>query len=138
MPKFVKNYNDSEHSAIGQAPNTVDEKDEQEIIDEARVHTWERMSNRDIHPGDTIRLPNKRGTFEKEGQRYSNDIYTVDTIGRSKLSVKNAEGNAVKKRYRIDDVLIVPKTSKAIETPNVNKAKKKVKVARALMKEGIF
>jgi hypothetical protein len=35
----------------------------------------------DIQKGDFVRLLNKRGVFEKEGQRFTCKIYLVDAVG---------------------------------------------------------
>lgn len=137
LPQIVENYNSSYHKAIKTEPDKVDNNKEQEIMDESLVDAIDRLSEIDLEIGDKVRVPNKKGHFQKEGQNFSNGIYTVETIGWSRITVRNAEGNLLKKNYRIAEVLKVPKSSKPIDTGKIKQAKKKNTISRRIRKEGL-
>ena len=137
LPRFVKNYNNSFHRAIQMEPSKVDEAKEKQIMEDQTLQALTRISEVDINPGDKVRLPNKRGTFEKEGQNYSNEVYTVDKIGWARLTVKKEDGTPIKKNYKISEVLKVPKNSKSIQTESIKSAKKDAQVKQRVRKEGV-
>ena len=74
LPQILENYNNSFHRSIGIEPINVDIETEKEIIDDSIVHAIDRLDDIDIQVGDKVRLPNKKGPFEKEGQNFSNGI----------------------------------------------------------------
>ena len=61
----------------------------------------------DIKVGDFIRIPNKKSTFEKEGETYSKSIYAVNSVTDSKKEIKKIHGNILKTTYNIFQVLKV-------------------------------
>jgi hypothetical protein len=136
LDEFVENYNNSINSAIALKPIKVSERREQRIIDKDLEENRKHAEHL-VNVGDVVRLPVKKGTFDKEGQYFSTEVYTVDEIGPSKLSVRNKKGNLLKKKYRISEVLVIPKGSKPIVQEKIKKAKKVAKVARKLQQEGI-
>ena len=55
-----------------------------------------------------------KGTFEKEKQRFSSEIYTSVEQDGYKYILKDGEGNAVKRRYRPSELLKVDKVKERI------------------------
>ena len=53
--------------------------DEVDLIRDIIKHNL-KISNDSIKKGDFVRLLNKRGAFEKEGQRFTGKIYLVTEI----------------------------------------------------------
>jgi hypothetical protein len=80
LKDFVENYNSSYHSSIRRIPERLEIFDEVKLIRESIAHN-NKISNLDIQKGDFVRLLNKRGAFEKEGQRFTCKIYLVDEVG---------------------------------------------------------
>ncbi len=52
---------------------------------------------------------NKRGVFEKEGQRYTGKIYLVEEVGLNSLKVQDRDN-----KFSLNEVLKVPATSQEI------------------------
>jgi hypothetical protein len=74
---FLNNYNSSYHSSIKKIPERLKIFDEVDLIRDSIAHN-NKISNSKIKIGDFVRLLNKRGVFEKEGQRYTRKIYLVE------------------------------------------------------------
>jgi hypothetical protein len=86
LEDFVENYNSSYHSSIRKIPERLEIFDEVDLIRESIAHN-NKISNSDIQKGDFVRLLNKRGAFEKEGQRFTCKIYLVDKVGLNSVRV---------------------------------------------------
>ena len=80
-----------------------------ELIRESIAHN-NKISNSDIQKGDFVRLLNKRGAFEKEGQRFTCKIYLVDEVGLNSMRVQGKEYN-----YNFIEVLKVSSLSQEID-----------------------
>ena len=130
LPKFVKNYNNSEHSVIKKKPKNVTIKDEKRIIQDAIDKTVSIIPS--IKVGDKVRLAVPKQTFKKEGKRFTDKVFTVSKVNRKSIIVEGS-----KKRYSMEEVLIVPKESKSLKQKNIVQAKKADKVRRTLRKEGV-
>jgi hypothetical protein len=52
-----------------------------------------------IHEGDFVRLLNKRGAFEKEGQRFTCKLYLVDDVGLNSVNVQVRRTSLIWQRY---------------------------------------
>jgi hypothetical protein len=63
--------------------------DEAELIRKSIAHN-NQVESDSIKRGDFVRLLNKRGAFEKEGQRFTCKIYLVEEVGLHSVVV---EGN---------------------------------------------
>ena len=86
----------------------------EELFDEAELIRGKIKHNKDlddlpISKGDFVRLLNKRGTFEKEGQRYSGRIFIVEKVGLNSIKVQGYEN-----KFKVSEVLKVPPQSKEI------------------------
>ena len=69
-----------------------------------------KISESAINKGDFVRLLNKRGVFEKEGQRYTGKIYLVSEVGLNSVKVQGKHN-----KYNISEVLKVPPSSQEID-----------------------
>jgi hypothetical protein len=59
--------------------------------------------------GDFVRLLNKKGTFEKEGQRFTCKVYIVENVGLNSIKVQGKD-----RKFKMPEVLKVSPTSKEI------------------------
>ena len=48
-----------------------------------------KISNALLQKGDFVRLLNKRGAFEKEGQRFTGKIYLVTEVGLNSVWIES-------------------------------------------------
>lgn len=136
--RLIQNYNNTYNSAIGMKPKDVSTKKEKKILDDTFINSLEEVSTKDLNTGDYVRLPLIKKAFEKEGQRYSNKVYTVDKIGINKVSIRDMDGHLLGKRYNINQLLKVPKSSIEAKTDKIEEAKKDDRVRRVVeQKEGI-
>ena len=81
-----------------------------------------------IAKGDFVRLANKRGTFEKEGQRYTGRIFIVESVGINSIKVQGCDN-----KFKMSEVLKVPPNSREINNSlrerqlNLFKADKRIR-----------
>ena len=135
---LIRNYNNTYHSAIDMKPKDVSPKKEREILDETFARSLDMISTKDLKKGDYVRVPLIQKSFDKEGQKYSNKVYIVDSIGFNKVSIRDLDGDLVNKRYNINQLLKVPKESTIVQTSNIDQAKMDDRVRRVVeQKEGI-
>ena len=99
----MENYNSSYHSSIKKIPERLD------LIRESIAHN-NRLDSSSIKRGDFIRLLNKRGAFEKEGQRSTCKIYIVEGVGLNSIWVQDKE-----KKFNLSEVLKVSLLSQNID-----------------------
>jgi hypothetical protein len=90
LQDFVENYNSAYHSTIKNIPERLELFDEVELIRKSIEHNL-KINNSNIEKGDFVRLLNKRGTFEKEGQRFTGKIYLVQEVGLHSVRVQGRE-----------------------------------------------
>ena len=130
---FVNNYNNTVHSMLGVTPKSVTRQEEGLIISEAMEHNYRIKQNNNIKVGDKVRLPLSKSKFEKEGKNFSDEVYTVNRVLLTNLTV---DGKT--KKYRISEVLKVPPSSVEVNTENIKQAKKTDRVRRIVEeKEGL-
>jgi hypothetical protein len=138
FPYLIYNYNNTIHSAIKMRPSDVTLKDENSILNKS-IQKSEKIKNRfkHINVGDVVRIPLKKDLFEKEGQTYSSELYTVDSIRNSKVAVRNPQGNLLRNKYNIQEIQLAGshQVSKPLET--IKKAKKENKIERLIKREGL-
>jgi hypothetical protein len=136
--KFITNYNNTIHSSIKLEPAEVSLEKEKEILDD-KVEKYRSINtNKDnIQVGDKVRLPITKAKFQKEGQRYSSDLYEVAELLQSKLKVRNSKGNLLKKEYSINLVQKVDQDAKENDSSEIIEAKTQDKSKRNLEKEGL-
>ncbi len=133
LPQLVKNYNNSEHSFIHEKPKDVTPTEEKAIIDDA-IEKTQNIKNKKISIGDSVRIPNKKGLFEKQGKNYSDLIYVVHSVGISKVEVSR-NSSVLKTKYNIDQLLLIPKDSKDLNQANIIEKDKQAKITRNIKKE---
>ena len=105
---FTENYNSSYHSGIQGIPERLEIFDEAELIRTNIKHNRE-LKKLPIAKGDFVRLANKRGTFEKEGQRYTGRIFIVENVGLNSIKAQGYDN-----KFKMSDVLKVSPQSKEI------------------------
>ncbi len=108
LQDFVENYNSSYHSTIRNYPDQLEIFDEVDLIRKSIEHNL-RINNSGYQKGDFVRLLNKRGTFEKEGQRFTTKIYLVEEVGLHSVRVQGKEN-----KYNFYEILKVSPKSQAI------------------------
>jgi hypothetical protein len=106
---FVQNYNSSYHSSIAKIPERLETFDEAELIRKSIAHS-SQVTDSAVKRGDFVRLLNKRGAFEKEGQRFTLKIYIVEEVG---LNSVRLEGKYQK--FNLFEVLKVSPLSQDID-----------------------
>lgn len=106
LEDFVGNYNSSFHSSIRDFPERLEVFDEVDLI-RANIKHNKQMPKFAVRKGDFVRVLNKRGTFEKEGQRFTGKIYVVDDIGLSNVKVVGREN-----KISFHDILAIPQIAK--------------------------
>jgi hypothetical protein len=109
LQDFVDNYNSSYHRSIKKIPERLEIFDEVDLIRDSIKHNL-KISESEIKRGDFVRLLNKRGVFEKEGQRYTGKIYIVKNVGLNSVKVEGKDN-----KYNISEVLKVPPLSQEID-----------------------
>ena len=109
LPDFVDNYNSSYHSSIKQIPERLKIFDEVDLIRKSIKHNM-KISDLLIQKGDFVRLLNKRGAFEKEGQRFTFKIYLVEEIGLNSIRVQGKDN-----KFNLTEVLKVPQSSHEVD-----------------------
>ena len=83
--------------------------DEVDLIRDIIKHNL-KISNDLIKKGDFVRLLNKRGAFEKEGQTFTGKIYLVTEVGLNSIWVEGREN-----KFNLSDVLKVSPLSQEID-----------------------
>ena len=68
------------------------------------------MTDSAIKRGDFVRLLNKRGAFEKEGQRFSLKVYIVEEVGLNSVRVEGKH-----QKFNLFEVLKVSPLSQDID-----------------------
>ena len=108
LSDFVANYNSSYHSGIQNYPERLEMFDEADLIQKNIKHN-KKLPNLPIAKGDFVRLLNKRGVFEKEGQRYTGRIFIVEKVGLNSINIQGCDN-----KFKISEILKVPPESKEI------------------------
>ena len=117
LDKLVDLYNDTPNSGIkDMTPNEVfDDQDYMEGLHKGQKAYNKKVSDTfDFEVGDHVRAMLGKGTFEKEKQRFSSEIYTIVEQDGYKYILKDGEGNAVKRRYRPSELLKVAKVTERL------------------------
>jgi len=106
---LVQTYNSSFHSSISNIPEQLEMYDEADLIRKSIAHN-NRVTNSVIKRGDFVRLLNKRGAFEKEGQRFTLKVYIVAEVGLNSVHVEGKH-----KKFNLFEVLKVSSLSQDID-----------------------
>ncbi|KAI3657650.1 hypothetical protein MP638_001369 [Amoeboaphelidium occidentale] len=108
LQDFVQNYNSLFHSSISKIPEQLEMYDEAELIRKSIAHN--HITNSVIKRGDFLRLLNKRGAFEKEGQRFTLKVYIVEEVGLNSVRVEGKH-----QKFNLFEVLKVSPLSQDID-----------------------
>lgn len=104
LDKLMKNYNNRYHRTIKKSPSEVSKNEQKKIMFDKIEQTFDNFKPIDINVGDKVRLPvKKKSLFDKEGENYSREIYTVEKVNNKTIRV---EGDS--KLYKKDKVLKIP------------------------------
>ena len=106
---FVQNYNSSYHSSIAKLPERLETFDEAELIRKSIAHN-NKVTDSAVKCGDFVRLLNKRGAFEKEGQRFTLKVYIVEEVGLNSVHVAGKQ-----QKFNLFEVLKVSPLSQDID-----------------------
>jgi hypothetical protein len=113
LSTLVDNYNSTDHSTLEgynlktSKPKLLGPKEEKKIIDKKVIQAFALVENK-FKVGDRVLIPELKGLFEKEGQRWVDEIYTIKELGLSKATLINPEGNTMRRKYRITDLQRAP------------------------------
>jgi hypothetical protein len=119
LHKLIDLYNDTPNSGIkDMTPNEVFEDDlYMEGLHKGQLKYNEDVNESfDIEPGDRVRAMLGKGTFEKEKQKFSSEIYTIVKQIGYKFELVGEDGKIVKRKYRASELLKVDKVADRLGT----------------------
>ena len=96
-------------SNISDKNSSSSESESEDLIRANIVHN-NSINNAAIQKGDFVRLLNKRGAFEKEGQRFTCKIYLVQEVGLNSVRVHGKDN-----KVNVVEVLKVSPLSQEID-----------------------
>ena len=111
------NYNHSVHRAIGKSPFDMSKKDieQKQLYD--NMYNDGIKNDIDLNVGDKVRILNKKSIFDKEGERYSTEVYEIEKVRGKRYYVNKA--------YRSANSLLKIDTSKLIQQDTTKTTEKK-------------
>jgi len=112
LHKLIDLYNDTPNSGIkDMTPNEVFEDDlYMEGLHKGQLKYNEDVNESfDIEAGDRVRAMLGKGTFEKEKQKFSSEIYTIVKQIGYKFELVGEDGKIIKRKYRASELLKVDK-----------------------------
>jgi hypothetical protein len=124
--KLIDLYNDMPHQGIkDMTPNEVfDDYDYMKgLYKGQKKHNQTVNESFDLKPGDSVRALLGKGTFEKEKQKFSSDIYTIKQQAGFRFILIDESGKVVKRKYRANELLKIDKVVNRL-------SKKKTEVER--------
>jgi hypothetical protein len=91
LADVIHNYNTTENSAIGQTPEEATGTVDRDVLD----HNEEVMKSLDekLTVGDSVRYRLTKGTFAKEGARWSKDVYRYEGLDGYKADIRSKNGH---------------------------------------------
>jgi transposase InsO family protein len=143
LEPLTKAYNNTEHRATGMAPNKVTESTAPKVEENLLKSTHnDKITNNKVYEiGDLVRIPIKKGQFEKKlVNNYSDAVYKIEmrfpgVMGfiKDTYAVRNVNGMRVMKKYRFEQLKPAGRTQpKAVK---VAAERKEAKVAKKVGKE---
>jgi hypothetical protein len=101
LPELVSNYNSSKHSTILKAPNDVTDKDVTKIRSAAFGRGEKaREETNNFEVGDSVRILKNKKVFEKGTEKWSAQLYTIDSIDKLSFKIKTTNGVLLKRNYK--------------------------------------
>jgi hypothetical protein len=136
LQEIVNNYNNTIYSTIQKKSVDVSLFEQAQIVANNRRHNEivkDYLHNRyDIKEGDSVRLPVAKKTFQKEGKKFTDEIYKVEKLNAKSLLVEGSQ-----KRYAIDKVLKVKDDAQKIDASQFKEAKHNARSLRFLRRQGL-
>ena len=138
LPRLIKLYNDTPHSAIDDIkPSDASKEDNLFIIGD--INFDKQKENQKINKfkinivvGDRVRYKIDKGVFKKGYTiTYSNDIYNVVSVSSKKAILSNG------KEYKFENLQKVAETSDFISSSAIESAEKIAKQKRLMSNEGL-
>lgn len=139
LDEVLESYNDSPHSGLksGLSPNEVfDDPDyaEKVHINLAKKNKKE-FESYDFDIGDKVRTQLGKGTFEKEKQKYSSEIYEIKEQEGYRFVLQTDKGTEVKRRYRPTELLKVESVTDRIDDKQMTTAQAEEKQVRKVVSD---
>jgi hypothetical protein len=140
IQNFMNIYNNTPHRSLNNIkPNMVTEsKDNMLVVTSINVAKQEynkslyKKEKEKIKVGDSVRIKKSKNLFEKGYEiTYSKEIYTVEKIENTSAILNN--GN----KYKISDLLIVPKNSLEYSNTEKEKVEKENKIEKKIKQVGL-
>ncbi len=138
LQDVVDLYNDTPNSGIGnKTPNELfDDYDYALSLHEnQKKYNEKEFKKTKIQIGNTVRVALGRGTFEKEKQKFSSEIYKVASIQGYRFILQDEEGKELKRKYRADELLVVKRVEERKDGSLEKEESKTHKKATKLSKE---
>ena len=80
LPELIENYNNTEHRSIGMSPNMVSFQNRQDVFNKLYPDRDMKVKCK-IKPGWRVRIPRKKGIFEKGfSPNWSTEIFVVSDV----------------------------------------------------------
>lgn len=114
LDDLIYNYNHTVNAGIGEKPSNVDEKKAHFLRQDAfmkanKLNSKMIPDKRDnkLVEGDYVRIYKPKKLFDKEGTRYTSEIYTIDSIDGFGYRLRDDENKLLKHKYKANDLLRV-------------------------------
>ena len=122
LDDIVDNYNNSVHKSLGLTPNQMANVDSKFLVDNLEYN----HSNNLYEIGDKVRKLIKHNIFDKEGDKYSKTIYTIDKIEGNRIYLNDSKD---KNDYYLPRELL--KINKAAHPKPIERINRETKLAIA-------
>jgi len=135
---IVELYNDTPNVGIkNMTPNEVfDDYDYSSALHEnQQKENQAKFDKVKIKVGDRVRLALGKGTFEKEKQKFSTEIYKVKSISGYRFVIEDESDKELKRKYRADELQIVKSVEDKIDDKTKKKVESRHKKTKVLSKE---
>eukprot|EP00877_Chromochloris_zofingiensis_P005043 jgi/Chrzof1/1453/Cz10g08150.t1 len=133
---IVHDYNNTKHSALNMTPNQAWKQPyDEQISRHSQQSDYNASVDADMPKfavGDVVRVLQNRGTFEREGPRFSKDLWVVDERDGYRYLVRSqATGARSTRRFKANELQKVstkakPLVAKVVAAKKADTARKKV------------
>lgn len=133
---IVESYNDTPHRSLNNfTPNDIFSNKEARLhlYTQNKEHNEELNNNIKIQVGDTVRILNKKETFDKEKPQFSKELYKITDTSGYKFIVESLDGNTtLRRRFGYNELMKV--NINTIERKNSEDKDKTIKENRTKTK----
>jgi hypothetical protein len=142
LPSLVSNYNNTPHSSLeNKTPNEVwgDPEFKEQQLNDGIEHNKNLSEKINLRIGDYVRKKVDKKKFDKEGQKFSNEIYFIyDKIG-NKFILQDENEIMQKRKYKYFELMKInkKKVEGKLSNVNLNKAKGKERAEMRLRRENL-